>query len=311
MIETWLIEPLKAPEFSLPDVAGNQRTLASFRGGFVLLNFWAVKAPLCGDELTLLQERRSMLTAGKLSVIAINADGADGAQSARSFARQRALSFPVLFTTEDVLGIYNILYRYLFDRRRNLAIPTSFLLNPEGMIVKLYQGPVNPQRLIEDVKSCPVTEADRMRKALPLGGVLCQGNLQRNDFTYGVALFQHGYLEQAAASFEQVVATKPDYPEGYYNLGTLNLRRNNFDQARRYLEQAVKLRSDYPEAWNNLGMIAAHQGNADEAVRDFQQSLSLRPDYAVALLNLGNLYRRQGSFEKAHGLLSHALETTT
>ena len=40
-VETWLIEPLKAPEFPLPDLAGNLRELKSFRGGFVLLNFWA------------------------------------------------------------------------------------------------------------------------------------------------------------------------------------------------------------------------------------------------------------------------------
>ena len=46
-VDTWLIEPLKAPEFSLPDLAGNTRDLRSLRGGFVLLNFWAVTAPLC------------------------------------------------------------------------------------------------------------------------------------------------------------------------------------------------------------------------------------------------------------------------
>ena len=83
---------------------------------------------------------------------------------------------------------------------------------------------------------------------------------QRNDFTYGVAFFQHGYLEQAEASFKQVIATKPDDPEAYYNLGTLYLRRNALDDARTYLEQTVKLRPNYPEAWNNLGMLAAQQG---------------------------------------------------
>ena len=68
-------------------------------------------------------------------------------------------------------GVYNIIYRYLFDRRRDLAIPTSFLLDKDGMIVKVYQGPIDPQRLLEDVKAIPTTAADRMRKALPFGGV--------------------------------------------------------------------------------------------------------------------------------------------
>ena len=77
----------------------------------------------------------------------------------------------------------------LFDRRRDLAIPTSFLLDREGMIVKVYQGPISPERLLEDVRAVPTTTAGRMQKAMPLGGVLYQGAFQRNDFTYGVALF--------------------------------------------------------------------------------------------------------------------------
>jgi Flp pilus assembly protein TadD/peroxiredoxin len=301
-VDTWLLEPLKAPEFSLPDPAGGMRALASLRGGFVLLNFWTTTVPLCGDQLRLLERH-----AHQVQILAINVDEAIDTQRARSFATQERFSFPVLFATEEVAGVYNIIYRYLFDRRRDLAIPTSFLLDKEGMIVKVYQGPIDPQRLLEDVKSAPTTAADRRKKALPFLGMEYQAAFQRNDFTYGVALFQHGYLEQAAESFKQVIAAKPDDPEGYYNLGTLNLRRNDFQQARYYLEQTLKLRPNYPEAWNNLGMIAAQEGHADEAVKNFQQSLLLRPGYATAMLNLGNIYRRQRSFDKALVFLEQAL----
>jgi Flp pilus assembly protein TadD/peroxiredoxin len=305
-VDTWLIEPLHAPEFALPDLTGKVHELRSFRGRSVLLNFWAAAAPLSRDELRRLHQSCSVPAAGKLDIVALNVDAPDAKSSARSFADQERFSFPVLFATEEVLGIYNIIYRYLFDRRRDLGLPTSFLIDADGMIVKVYQGPVRPQQLLEDVRSIPTTAAERLQKALPLGGVLYQAPFQRNDFTYGVALFQHGYLEQAAASFEQVIAAKPDDPEGYYNLGTLYLRKNDFQQARGYLEQTVKLRPNYPEAWNNLGMIAAQQGQPDEAIKNFEQSLQYRPTYAIALLNMGNLYRRQGVFDKAQDLLTRA-----
>ena len=120
-------------------------------------------------------------------------------------------------------------------------------------------------------------------------------------------MYQHGYFDQAAESFEQVIAAKPDNADAYYNLGTLNLRRKNYDQARQYLEQTLKLRPDYPEAWNNLGMMAAQQGRPDEAIQDFQQSLAQRPTYATAYLNLGNVYRRQKAFDKAQESLTRAL----
>jgi Flp pilus assembly protein TadD/peroxiredoxin len=282
-------------------------TLRQSRGSFTLLNFWASTSPFSLEQLRILDRHHWTSGAGQLEILAVNLDREDDRQAAQSFAARERLAFPVLFATEDVAGIYNLIYRHLFDRRRELAIPTSFLLDREGMIVKVYQGGIDPGRLIEDVKSAPVTAAERMRKAIPFSGELYLGAFQRNDFTYGVAMFQHGYLEQAEESFQQVIAAKPDNPDGYYNLGTLSLQRNDFDQARRYLEQTLKLRPDYPEAWNNLGMMAAQQGNPEEAIRNFQQSLALRPAYAIALLNLGNVYRRMKNYERAEDCLSRAL----
>lgn len=306
-VETWLIESLRAPEFSLPNLKGVARELKQFRGSFVLLNFWATTAPVCRDQLKLLERRRTALAASQLQVVAICVDTAGDVAKARTLVTQDGLTFPVLFATEEIAGVYNIIYRYLFDRRRDLGIPTSFLLDKAGMIVKVYQGSVEIDQLLKDIRSVPATSADRIQKALPFPGTLYQGTLQRNDFTYGVAMFQHGYLDQAAAAFQQVIASKPDDPEGYYNLGTLSLQRNDFAQARQYLQQTLKLRPNYPEAWNNLGMMAAQEGRADEAIQDFQQSLALRPGYATALLNLGNVYRRQKDFEKAQDCLTRAL----
>ena len=307
-VETWLIEPLRAPAFSLPDLAGNIHDLQSFRGAFLLLNFWTTTSPVSLEQLRLLHRHKAELATKKLQVLAINVNEAAAAQEARTFAAQEAFSFPVLFASEETAGIYNIIYRHLFDRRRNLGIPTSFLLDAEGMIVKVYQGPIDPQHLIEDVESAPATAASRMQKAIPFKGNLHQEEFRRNDFTYGVSFLQQGYLQQASESFLEVVAAKPDDPDAYYNLGTLSLRKNDFSAAQTYLERALKLRPNYPEAWNNLGMMAAQKGNAEDAIQNFKQSLSLRPRYAIALLNLGNVYRRQRDFPKAEECLNHALE---
>ena len=172
----------------------------------------------------------------------------------RSFVAKEGLSFPILLATQEVAGIYNIIYRYLFDRRRDLALPTSFLINGDGMIVKVYQGPLNPERLTDDLKSAPESAAARMRRALPFEGTLYQDQFQRNDFTYGVAMFQRGYLDQAAASFQQVIAAKPQEPEAYYNLGTLYLRKNALAEraalSRADGEAASRLSGSVEQSWN-------------------------------------------------------------
>jgi tetratricopeptide (TPR) repeat protein/peroxiredoxin len=306
-VQTWLIEPLKAPEFSLPDSDGNAQKLASFRGNCVLLTFWSTTAPRSLDQLKDFHQYSSSLGASRLRILAINVDETDANQAARTFASQQHLSFPVVFASEEVAGIYNILYRHLHDRRRDMPIPVSFLVDGEGMIVKVYEGPPVLESLIKDIESIPANSEARMRAALPFPGRLVQTSFLRNDFTYGVAMYQHGYFQQAAESFEQVIAAKPDNADAYYNLGTLNLRLKNYDQARQNLEQTLKLRPNYPEAWNNLGMMAAQQGRPDEAIQDFQQSLTQRPNYATAYLNLGNVYRRQKLFDKAQESLTRAL----
>jgi tetratricopeptide (TPR) repeat protein/thiol-disulfide isomerase/thioredoxin len=316
-VETWLIDPLSAPDFSLPDLGGKIWELKSFRGGFLLLKFWATASPSCMEQMRLIQRHQPDFASSGLRVAGINVDSVNedslrDSGSLQSFVAKEKILFPTLVATQDVAGVYNIIYRYLFDRRRDLALPMSFLIDQDGMIVKVYQGMLNSERLTtilrEDLRSVPRTRADRIRKALPLAGTLYAETFQRNDFTYGVAFFQHGYLDQAEASFKQVIAAKPDNPEAHYNLGTLYLRRNALSDARQYLEQTVKLRPDYPEAWNNLGMLDAQESHSDEAVSNFLQSLRLRPDYAIALANLGNLYRREGTFAEAEKLLTRALE---
>ena len=307
-VETWLLVPLRAPEFSLPDLSGSMVELRKLQGTFTLLAFWETRSPESTEQLRQLNQYRTKFKDSLTQVVAVNLDEAADHAAAREAAQREALFFPAAFATEEVAGVYNIIYRYLFDRRRDLGLPTCFLLDREGMIVKVYQGLVSPDRVLEDVRTCPTTAAERTGRAIPFKGKLFQGAFQRNEFTYGVAMFQHGYFDQAAASFREVIAAKPNDPEAYYNLGTLNLRRADLPEARRYLEQTVKLRPNYPEAWNNLGMISAQEGDSNAAIEDFKQALQLRPAYEIALLNLGNVYRKQKDFGKAEECLTRALE---
>jgi tetratricopeptide (TPR) repeat protein len=309
-VETWLIQPLHAPDFSLPDLQGNNQELQSLHGQFVLLHFWATAAPACANQLQLLQKHHAEYASHDLHVLCLNLDDPQDSSAIRSFAARQGISLPILLATPQVAGVYNIIYRYLFDRRRNLALPTSLLLNRDGMIVKVYQGTIEPSRLLEDLRAVPDTPSAFLLKALPMKGLLLQDEFQRNDLTYGVAMFQRGYLEEAAEEFKQVILAKPGDPIAYYNLGTLYLRQNSLAEARRYLEQAVKLRSNYAEAWNNLGMVSAQQGQEDEAIRNFERSIEFSPTYVTALLNLGNLLRRKGNLTDAQRLLQQALETS-
>jgi tetratricopeptide (TPR) repeat protein len=307
-VSTWLLDPLPAPDFSLPDLFGKATSLSAVRGHPVLLSFWAQAAPRSLEQLQELQSHEPEFRAKSVGVITLNVDPSSDAPKVRTFSEKTGLALPTVVATADVAGVYNILYRFLYDRRRDLPIPCSFLLDESGMIVKVYQGVANAKQIVADAAAIPRTYEMRVTKALPFPGTLYNGKFKRNDFTYGVALFQHGYLDRAAESFQQVIAAQPQKAEAYYNLGTLYLRKDNLLEAQRYLEQSVKLRPQYPEAWNNLGMIAGQQNQYDDAIRNFNQSLVQRPDYVIALLNLGNIQRRKGNVAEANRLLNRAIE---
>ena len=54
------------------------------------------------------------------------ASGTGDLRAVQSFVAKEKLSFPVLIATPDVAGVYNIVYRYLFDRRRDLGSANVF-----------------------------------------------------------------------------------------------------------------------------------------------------------------------------------------
>jgi len=304
--ETWLIQPLKAPVFKLADLDGAEHALESLRGSPVLLTFWSTSSAESVQQLDHLRTSASILKRNGLQIVAINLDSSTSILEARKLAGRYHSDVTVLFASEEIAGIYNLLYRHLFDRQRDLPIPLSLLLDRDGMIVKIYQGFAETSHITSDCTSIPADQHARMNRALPFPGPLVQDTFERNDFSYGVALYQRGFLDQAAESFQQVIAAKPDNANAYYNLGTLNLRRNRPDEATQFLKRTVELRPNFAEAWNNLGMLAAQTGNTDEAINDFQKSIKLRPSYFTAHMNLGNLYRRMRVFDKAQDSLSRA-----
>jgi tetratricopeptide (TPR) repeat protein len=213
------------------------------------------------------------------------------------------LPFPVLRASSDVAAIYNILYRYLFDRHRDISLPISFLIDRNGDIVKVYQGLIHADNLERDVQQIPKTVEQRVAKALPFPGVTDSTEFRRNYLSYGSVFFQRGYFEQAGAAFRLALSDNSSSAEALYGLGSVYLKQQNAVAAREAFERAIQAQASYPDtlpnAWNNLGLLNAREGRTDEAIDDFQQALRLAPDYSIALSNLGNAYRQAKRLDDA------------
>jgi tetratricopeptide (TPR) repeat protein/peroxiredoxin len=310
-IETWLLAPMAAPDFSLPDLTGKIRTLNSFRGKPVLLNFWVTPSATCQRDLQLFDRVHTQWSSRGLQLLTINVDDPVDPDQLSALARKGRFSFPILRGSDDVAGIYNILYRYLFDRHRDLGLPTSFLIDGAGEIVKVYQGTVQAEQVEHDFLRIPRTSAERLARSLPFPGVSETFEFGRNYLSCGSILFQRGYFDQSAASFQLALRDDPSSAEACYGMGSAYLSLQKTADARESFERATKLHASYPDtlanSWNNLGLLATRENRTGEAVRCFEEAVRLSPDHLIALNNLGNAYRLQKSWAEARKTFERAL----
>jgi tetratricopeptide (TPR) repeat protein/peroxiredoxin len=308
--ETWLLSPIAAPDFSLPDLAGKLQSLSSRRGKPVLLHFWRAASPHSLTDLAELDRSFARWASEGLQLLAIIVDEPSAAD--RATTPCQTFSFPVLRASADVIAVYNILYRFIFDRHRDLSVPASYLVDEEGAIVKIYQGPVSRQRIEDDFRHIPRTAAERLAKALPFPGVIESADFTRNYLSLGSVFFERGYPDQSESFFELARQDDPSAAEPYYGLGSIYLQQQKNAQARESFERAVALQANYPgtwpRAWNNLGIVVARQGHTEEAIQNFQRALQIDPDFVIALVNLGNAYHQQKRWDDAKRVLERALE---
>jgi tetratricopeptide (TPR) repeat protein len=310
-VETWLLAPISAPDFSLPDLNGKIRSLADFGGKPVLLNFWVSSSSTCRANLKVLNRSHSRWAPQGLQLLTINVDEAAGAERFAELIRNEHFSFPILRGSDEVAAVYNILFRYLFDRHRDLTLPTSLVIDGKQQVVKIYQGQL-PEHFEQDVQRIPQTDAQRLVLALPFPGAAETFTFGRNYLSYGSIYFQRGYFAQAAAAFQSALRDDPSSAEACYGLGSAYLNLQKTAEARDSFERATKLRASYPDtlanAWNNLGLLATRDHNLDEAIRCFQEAVRQSSANLIALNNLGNAYRAKKNWEAARRTFERALE---
>lgn len=128
-----------APDFSLPDAAGNPITLADLRGQPVLVNVWASWCTPCRAEMPAMQRVYETYQAQGFTILAVNATLQDQIPSALSFAQEMGLTFPILF---DEQGVISTLYQVQ-------ALPTSFFIDADGFIQEVVVGGPMSEALLE------------------------------------------------------------------------------------------------------------------------------------------------------------------
>jgi len=309
-VETWLLVPITAPNFPLGRASGNEETLAGLRGKPLLLYFGSANMPGWQSQLMELKHLHDARKKTELHLLVVNVNELSNAGETQPASAAR-WPFSIINASADTVAVYNLLYGRLFDRHRDMGLPTAFLLDPQGDICKVYQGTVPVKHIREDMRRIPKTPEERAARGLPFPGVAETYEFGRNYLSFGSVFYDYGYLEQAEAYFRLAEKQDPDGADALYGLGSVYLNQQKNKEAREYLQRAVQSQANYPgmmpNAWNNLGIVAAREGNTDEAIEYFLKALELNPEHVVALGNLGSAYRQKEDWENARIVLERAL----
>ncbi len=117
-----------APEIQAPDLSGKMRTLSSFRGKVVLLNFWATWCDACRDEIPALVALSRSLRGEPFAVVSVAMDRRTG--HIPPFVRKYGIDYPVLEGRKGEVD----------SRYFGMGLPQSYVIRPDGTLVGRAMG---------------------------------------------------------------------------------------------------------------------------------------------------------------------------
>ncbi len=132
----------RMPAFSLENViTGKEVGSDSFAGKSLLVTFFATWCPPCIQEIPNLIEVQNEFGPKKFSVVALSVDQ-NGKTAVKRMVEKKNINYPVMMADNSVTRDFGGVY----------GIPTSFLVNKKGNVVKKYTGYIPHSVLVNDIK---------------------------------------------------------------------------------------------------------------------------------------------------------------
>jgi len=140
----------KAPNFKLNDQNENEHSLADYLKSWVLLYFYPKDdTPGCTKEACEIRDSFSEYKTAGITVLGVSVDSIE---SHKKFEKKYSLPFTLLADEDKkVVKMYGVWrQKNSFGIKKIGTVRTSFLINPEGKIAKIYES-VKPELHAEQV----------------------------------------------------------------------------------------------------------------------------------------------------------------
>lgn len=119
------------PELRLPNLAGEEISLADLRGRVVFVNFWGTWCAPCRTEAPSLERLYQKLGDERFEILAVSVDGPGGSKEVEAFREEFGISFPILLDP----------HKRAYDAFRVTGVPETFMIGSNGRLVERLIGP--------------------------------------------------------------------------------------------------------------------------------------------------------------------------
>jgi tetratricopeptide (TPR) repeat protein len=109
----------------------------------------------------------------------------------------------------------------------------------------------------------------------------------------GIAYLDQLQYSEAIDAFAHVIKLRPDYADGYTNIGLTNIEWEKYESARGGLEKALELAPENARALYYLALVERRAGHSDAEVADLKKVVDQYPQSRDARRELGISYYQQ------------------
>ena len=257
-----------------------------------LIVLWSATCLPCLNELREFRQHQDRIRASGLEIVALNVDDLAGNNSVkRDEARQLLdhVGFPFAtgMATTRIVDFLQLINDHIFDLNLPLPVPSSFLVDASGQLNGVYKGPVDIERVLDDVTDTKRSISRRRDRAVPFSGRWAEKPIALSFRPLITEMISRDMLPIADQYVRQPLPVEPrELFQLIHRVAMTLVDKGQYQQADEHFAALRLINPTNVDVELAIGARREREGQHGEALRLYREAVRRSPNNVGALNNL-------------------------